>query len=70
MPDEQEQMTPPEIGDEVNYQVTGKVTAINGGVATIQRTNINGKDISEDETEPANESEAIRNEASGLTSLG
>ena len=45
MPDETEQMTPPEVGDEVSYQVTGKITAINGGVATIERTTINGKSV-------------------------
>lgn len=44
MPDDKEQMTPPAVGDEVNYQVTGKVTAINGDMATIERTSINGQD--------------------------
>jgi len=43
MPDDQEQMTPPEVGDEVNYQVTGKVVSINGDQAVIERETINGQ---------------------------
>jgi len=45
MPDEREQMTPPEVGDEVSYQVTGRVTAINGELATIERATVNGQEI-------------------------
>lgn len=45
MPDDQEQMQPPEVGDEVNYQVAGKVVAIEGGTAKIQRTSINGQEL-------------------------
>ena len=62
MPDDKEQMTPPEVGDEVNYSVTGKVTAINGGMATIERTAINGNDIGDhdgdEETESSLQSQA------------
>lgn len=54
MPDEQEQMTPPEVGDPVTFQVDGKVTRIEGGKAYIDPTAINGKDVSEptEEAEP------------------
>ncbi|MDE2020040.1 MAG: hypothetical protein KGJ13_06880 [Patescibacteria group bacterium] len=45
MPDDQQQMQPPEVGDEVNYQVTGKVVSIEGDFAKIQRTSINGQEI-------------------------
>ena len=45
MPDEKEQMTPPEVGDQVNYTVTGTVKAIVGGVAQIERETINGNEL-------------------------
>lgn len=46
MPDEQEQMQPPSVGDEVNYQVTGKVTRIEGENAYVQKKSINGQEVS------------------------
>jgi hypothetical protein len=45
MPDDQEQMQPPDVGDVVNYQVTGKVVAIEGDYATVQRQSINGQEL-------------------------
>jgi hypothetical protein len=45
MPDDQEQMQPPEVGDVVNYQVTGKVTAIEGNYAKVERQSINGQEM-------------------------
>lgn len=45
-PDAEEQMTNPEVGDEVNYQVTGKVTRIEGENAYVQKTSINGQKVS------------------------
>lgn len=45
MPDEGEQMTPPEVGDEVSYSVTGKVVSVAGDNAVIERKTINGKDV-------------------------
>jgi hypothetical protein len=45
MPDDSEQMTTPEVGDEVTYTVTGKVVSIDGGNAVIERRTINGKDL-------------------------
>ena len=54
MPDDQDQMQPPEVGDVVNYQVTGKVVAIEGGNATIQRQSINGQDLPDGEPDETN----------------
>ena len=77
MPDDQEQMQPPEVGDVVNYQVTGKVVAIEGNDATVQRQSINGQELpgQEDETNPnesgqdANDDEDLRNQAAGIGML-
>lgn len=81
MPDDQEQMQPPQVGDVVNYQVTGKVTAIEGDVAKVLRTSINGQDLpgqpeetngDNDNPENANqdqdgdESAGLRREAAGI----
>jgi hypothetical protein len=73
MPDDQEQMQPPEVGDEVNYQITGKVVAIEGNMAKVQRTSINGQEI-EGASEDANgtpddeaaESQNLRQQAGGM----
>ncbi len=45
MPDETEQMTAPEVGDVVDYQVQGKVTRVEGGMAYVQPMSINGQDL-------------------------
>lgn len=65
MPDESEQMTPPEVGDEVTYQVTGKVTAINGEIATIERTSVNGQEIGSAEPD-ADDEQGLMEEAQRL----
>lgn len=67
MPDEKEQMTPPEVGDEVSYQVTGKVTAINGGLATIERMTINGQSVDDGDGDTGDTEEALQNDAKGMT---
>lgn len=83
MPDDQEQMQPPEVGDVVNYQVTGKVVAIEGSYAEIQRQSINGQELQDDnETngdndnpQNANQSadgddgQSLRNDAAGIGAL-
>jgi hypothetical protein len=85
MPDDQEQMQPPEVGDVVNYQVTGKVVAIEGACATIQRQSINGQDLpgadsgetNSDNTNPqnanqsqdGNDGQSLRNDAAGIGML-
>jgi hypothetical protein len=56
MPDETEQMTAPEVGDVVDYQVQGKVTRVEGGMAYVQPTSINGQELDDkdqDESENA-----------------
>jgi hypothetical protein len=54
MPDDQDQMQPPDVGDVVNYQVTGKVVAIEGSNAMIQRQSINGQDVPDAEPSETN----------------
>jgi hypothetical protein len=85
MPDDQEQMQPPEVGDVVNYQVTGKVVAIEGDYAKVQRQSINGQELPDagpDETNGGNdnpqnanqsangdEGQALRGQAAGIGML-
>jgi len=85
MPDDQEQMQPPEVGDVVNYQVTGKVVAIEGGYAKVQRQSINGQELPDaepDETNGGNDNpqnanapadgddgQSLRNDAAGIGML-
>lgn len=66
MPDEKEQLTPPAVGDEVTYTVTGKVTAVTGGMATVERTSINGNSVDDNDgdTEPTEDS--LRSEAGNI----
>jgi hypothetical protein len=72
MPDDQEQMQPPAVGDEVNYSVTGKVTAITGNVATIERTSINGKPIDDNDgdTAGAESEDGLQAEAAQMDTKG
>ena len=83
MPDDQEQMQPPDVGDVVNYQVTGKVVAINGDYAKVQRQTINGQDLqndnetNSDNVNPQNanssseddEGQSLRGQAAGIGML-
>jgi hypothetical protein len=83
MPDDQEQMQPPEVGDVVNYQVTGKVVAIEGDYAKVERQSINGQELQDDnETNSDNdnpqnanssadgdEGQSLRNDATGIGML-
>jgi hypothetical protein len=83
MPDDQEQMQPPEVGDVVNYQVTGKVVAIEGDDAKVQRQSINGQELQDDNetngdnvnpqnanaTADDDESQSLRDDASNIGML-
>jgi hypothetical protein len=68
MPDDQDQMQAPEVGDQVDYQVTGKVVAVEGGFARVQRTAINGQDVqgTNDDDEGRSPQNADSAEAQGL----
>jgi hypothetical protein len=55
MPDDQEQMQNPEVGDQVQYNVEGKVTRIEGDNAYVQKTAINGNKIDAAPTEQPDE---------------
>jgi hypothetical protein len=62
MPDEAEQMEPPKVGDAVNFQVDGKVTAVDGNNATVTIASVNGQAIGEaedDKAESGNEAESL-----------
>lgn len=77
MPDDQEQMQPPAVGDVVNYQVTGKVVAIEGDCARIERQTINGQEVpggsatgdSDDQQGDGDEYNGMRDEAAGMGQL-
>lgn len=83
MPDDQEQMQPPGVGDVVNYQVTGKVVAIEGDMAKVERQSINGQELpGQDDEDNDNESpqdanqsqdddegQSLRNDAAGIGML-
>jgi|SRR5580704_3568772 hypothetical protein len=80
MPDSDngDQMAPPGVGDAVQYTVEGKVTAIKGGNACIERTAINGQPIDqaaeaspEDQAEAGDaEGDGLRGEAAQMSGLG
>jgi hypothetical protein len=78
MPDDSEQMTPPAVGDEVNYQVAGKVVSIEGDIAQVQRTSINGQPVKGDgdgdeaEASPDDDQAeaALRGDAAGMDAQG
>ena len=57
MPDEKEQMQPPAVGDEVSYQVVGKVTSISGDSAIIERTSINGNPVGDTDADDTGDTE-------------
>lgn len=48
--DANQNLTAPEVGDVVNFTVTGKVTRIEGGNAYITPETINGEDMGQDDT--------------------
>jgi hypothetical protein len=48
MPDEQEQMAAPEPGDAVTLQVEGKVSRIEGEMAYVTPTMVNGLEVKEE----------------------
>jgi len=72
MPDDGNQMTPPEKGDTVDYQVQGKVTRIEGGMTYVQPTSINGNDVepaAEEKVEAANPEEQDQNDYAQLEDM-
>ena len=79
LPDEHEQMQSPEVGDVVNYTVTGKVVSVDGGTAKVQRTSINGQDVPGTDADdhgdagqpeiPDTEAAELRQQAGGMGSL-
>jgi len=74
MPDDQEQMQPPAVGDEVNYQVTGKVVSIQGNVVTVQKTAVNGQDVDGDNDSQSDAQDTgmqgLKDEADQMTQSG
>lgn len=70
-PAEDEQMTSPEIGDLVQFQVEGKITRVEGENAYVSMQSVNGKPVSEKDAatsdtqgnESENEFAQLRSEA-------
>lgn len=44
-PDDSDQLTQPEVGDAVDFSVTGKVTRIEGDMAYVMPETVNGKEV-------------------------
>lgn len=63
MPDDQEQMANPEVGDVVTYQVEGKVTRVEGDEAYVQPTSINGHELESQEEEQQEPTEDEKDQA-------
>lgn len=53
MPDEQEAMQRPDIGDKVSYQCEGTVSEVQGDNIYVKRTSINGQPVEEATPNPA-----------------
>jgi hypothetical protein len=64
MPDDQQQMTDPEPGDVVTYEVTGKVARVEGGTAYVRPEKINGQDVAKP-AEPAASEPGLENDEAG-----
>ena len=56
-PDDSDQLTQPEVGDAVDYTVTGKVTRIEGDMAYVMAEAVNGQDVKAATPTPAAEAE-------------
>jgi hypothetical protein len=69
MPDEQEQMNPPAVGDSVSYQVEGKVVRIDGKNAYVEPTAINGQPVADDEAAEAPEPDEAQQDANDFQDL-
>lgn len=63
MPDDQEQMQPPAVGDAVNYQVDGKITRIDGQNAYVMPTAVNGQQMADMKEQEPDQEGALRQEA-------
>lgn len=53
MPDEQEQMEPPAVGDTVSFTVEGKVSRVEGGNSYVTPEMVNGKPVAAEAGEAA-----------------
>ena len=67
MPDDQDQMQPPEVGDKVQASIEGEVSRIVGGKAYVTMTSVNGNPVeAEPEQNEAQEEAGIRQDVGGL----
>lgn len=69
MPDEGDQMQPPAVGDEVNYQVTGRVTRIEGDKAYVAKTTVNGQDVEPDADQAGGAPDGDADDMAGLEAM-
>lgn len=68
MPDDGEQMATPAVGDLVNYQVTGRITSIEGEQAIVQRDSVNGQPLEPDADDAGGPSDGDADNIDQLTS--
>ena len=69
MPDDKEQMTPPAVGDQVEYTCTGKVTAIEGEQVVVARESCNGQPLEPDADDAGGPGDADGDEMAGLEAM-
>lgn len=70
MPDENEQMENPGVGDKVQYTVEGTITRIEGDNAYVKKSAVNGQKVEDTEPskpEPTDDMAALENEAKGMS---
>ena len=69
-PDDQEALQTPEVGDEVSYSVTGKVSRIEGDMVYVTPSQVNGQEIklpaAPEAPEGAGEMESLETEARNM----
>lgn len=69
MPDDKEQMATPEPGDLVTYEVQGKVSRVEGGMAYVSPEKVNGQDMPEAAEDPNTEPDEDNQRANGFAAL-
>lgn len=69
MPDSDEQMTAPEVGDPVSYTVEGKVTRVDGKNTYVKAETINGKPVEQEAQSEEPMADGQGEDAAGLQQL-
>lgn len=69
MPDEQEQMETPEVGDKVQYSVEGEITRIEGNNAYVKKAAVNGQPVEHSEPDADEAGGESDNDADNMRGL-